>query len=183
MENLESKMEINDVKFLYDLADKLTEQFKRSLASDEQDLVGAFRNYLLLHIEGDSKSNLRFSNDIIASSMMQTTNDFMEYPSDIKRKLLLKDDALEEIKKISGMAFSEAQLVLFESKNTSLSKEQIDLKQKEILNLLGKVQPYNKEEAKMIVSETILDLNLLANPKSEVLSLRLGRFLDVRKKV
>ena len=42
---------------------------------------------------------------------------------------------------------------------------------------LKEVKDYNKQQAVWLVSEGILDLNFVKNPKTEIMSIRLGKRL------
>ena len=51
-------------------------------------------------------------------------------------------------------------------------------KPKELNELLKSVKAFNKQQAIWLVSEGILDLNFVKNPKTDIMSIRLGRCLQ-----
>lgn len=162
------------------LISELTEEFKKAIPENEQKLIDEFEKYLYSTIETLEKSNSEFilkDRDSITAVLRRIAQDLIVIDLDSKKQKLLPDNSFWKISEISGQIYEDAQNIL---NNKGLIVEfdytkEID----KMTKLLETVELHNKEQAKLLVSEAILDLEFIANPKTDILSLRLARLKKI----
>lgn len=158
-----------------ELIEKFTNEFKESIRGNEQEkqLVEKFRYMIIDTIK--SLENNHYEKLEIKSSITRIANKWINLDYENKKKRLLGDSNFGKIMEISNQVYNLAIEVAINKKkyiDFSIS-EKID----ELENLLEKVKKDNKEEAKLITSETILDLQFIEDPYTNAISLRLGNII------
>ena len=146
-----------------ELIEKFTDEFKESIRGNEQEkqLVEKFR-YMIIDTVKTLEDN-NYEKLEIKSSITRIANKWINLDYESKKKRLLGDSNFGKIMQISN-----------KQKYIDFS---ISEKIEEIENLLEKVKKENKEEAKLITSETILDLQFIEDPDTNAISLRLGNII------
>lgn len=172
MEKTEYKTYISD----------LVEQFKKTIPDDEIELPSQFEQYLYFIVETleNSKSKfIRKDKDSIIATLNRTAKQLIDMDLTNKKKQLLKDGNFEKIQDFSNQAFNNATNIL----NGETADTNLDIQRRieELEQLLNSVEPYNEKKAKELVSEAILDLQFIANPKTDVVSIRLSHLIDWSK--
>lgn len=157
---------------------ELVKQFKESISQEESELVDKFKEYLQIAIMSIKNNKSKFVNkddESIKSVVTKMANDLICANMETKKRVLIEDKNLIRINEYSNQAYKDAtKIVMGESEAIEYdTDERID----EVVNLLEKVKEYNKDIAKKMVSEIILDLNFIKNPKTGITSLRLGHFI------
>ena len=96
-----------------------------------------------------------------------------------KKSRLLHDESFYKIILISNEAFNKAKSILL----SSAIEKDFDSSKKihELEEALKNVKSYNKQKAIKLVSEGELDLRFIENPKTEIVSLRLGYIKNARR--
>ena len=160
-------------KELKDLINELVSKFKNKLPEENEKLVEAFEKRLL-KILLECKDN-NYSKDFIVFHLNRITDKLISYNTEQKKQKLLEDENFEKIRTISGEIFNSAINIL--KKNSNEKSEQQDNKNaiNSMKELYNNVEEYNKEEARNLISEAILDLKFIKNPNSEITSFRLAR--------
>lgn len=155
-----------------ELIEELTKEFKDSISYEEQkeELTNRFKEVLIDTVKSfknDNYTELEIENSIIRISKRWTNLEFEE-----KQSRLLVDTNFGTIMETSQRFYDTAISILLGNDvdiNFKISEEIEKLEK-----LLKKVKPYNKERAKMLTSEGILDLKYIENPNTNIVSLRLG---------
>ena len=130
--------------------------------------------------EKEEKINQNFNIDDksdMESLLKYVTDDVIKLPLEQKRQMLIRDESFETIRSISNNAFEMAQEA-YTSKSDNIDETKVDEMQKKLNELLKSVKAFNKQQAIWLVSEGILDLNFVKNPKTDIMSIRLGRCLQ-----
>lgn len=165
-----------------EVIEKLKKEFNESISYSDPELMKEFENYLNRTIKSIKEFQLggkKFDESSVKPVLESMANRIIAEDIQMKRKDLIKDVNFEKIRQISMKAFTVAQDVL---KGKELEEElDIDGEMKKLETLLNSVEEYNKEQARNLVSEAILDLNFIANPNSEMVSLRLGEIIRLNK--
>ena len=157
---------------LNDVIKELILKFKNTIPKENERLIEAFENYLL-SILSECKNNNE-SKEFIIFHLNRIADKFISYNIEQKKRELLEDENLEEIRKMSGEIFNKAKSIL-KNKEEPLEQdyqEVIDSMQEICRN----VEEYNKEEAGRLISESILDSGFITNPENRILSFRLARY-------
>ena len=131
-------------------------------------------------LEKEEKINQNFNIDDksdMESLLKYVTDDVIKLPLEQKRQMLIRDESFETIRSISNNAFEMAQEA-YTSKSDNIDETKVDEMQKKLNELLKSVKAFNKQQAIWLVSEGILDLNFVKNPKTDIMSIRLGRCLQ-----
>ena len=165
-----------------DVIDKFVIKFSESTkdAFDKKRLTEAFEKYLYKQVEAEEKINQNFNIDDksdMESLLKYVTDDVIKLPLEQKRQMLIRDESFETIRSISNNAFEMAQEA-YTSKSDNIDETKVDEMQKKLNELLKSVKAFNKQQAIWLVSEGILDLNFVKNPKTDIMSIRLGRCLQ-----
>ena len=130
--------------------------------------------------EAEEKINQNFNIDDksdMESLLKYVTDDVIKLPLEQKRQMLIRDESFETIRSISNNAFEMAQEA-YTSKSDNIDETKVDEMQKKLNELLKSVKAFNKQQAIWLVSEGILDLNFVKNPKTDIMSIRLRRCLQ-----
>ena len=159
------------------LIDELTEKYKNSIQNIEyeKELVEGLQDYLNKAKDSiDENGNLT-----VEELLISITNRVMKLPIEYQKQKLLKDEKYNEIQRVSMEAYKMVN-------NLITGKEEVDKNKipemKQILNNnIEEVREFNKEAAKNLVSEGLLDLMFIENPKTKITSLRLGRNIVNKK--
>lgn len=158
-----------------ELIEILTKDFKDSVSESDEELIQAFKNMLLQSLEyirkhpsENVKEKDKFERIYITSSARR----ILELPLDGIKRELIKDENLESIRRISiGMIFKAAcEKIHGETRKIDID---FDKEIKKMKGLLGQVKPYNQGEARILLSEAVLDANFIENPDTEIYSRRL----------
>lgn len=162
-----------------ELIGKLTKEFKDSIPYEEQkeQLTIRFKDVLkdtVKSFKDDSYEESELQNIIIRISKKWTGLEFEE-----KQRRLFVDTNFGSIMEISQKAYDTAISVLL-GNDVDIDFE-ISEEIEKLEELLKEVTPYNKEEAKRLVSEGILDLKFIENSNTDIVSLRLGHIKSNRK--
>lgn len=169
-----------------DVIDKFVIKFSESTkdAFDKKRLTEAFEKYLYKQVETEEKINQNFNighkidHKIDMEYLLNSvTDDVIKLPLEQKRQMLIRDESFETIRSISNNAFEMAQEA-YTSKSDNIDETKVDEMQKKLNELLKSVKAFNKQQAIWLVSEGILDLNFVKNPKTDIMSIRLGRCLQ-----
>lgn len=168
----------------YDMIiDKLVQKFDDVIPEEEKELTIKFREYLYKAIENLKKSDLKFvrkDKQSIESTLNRITNRFISFDLQEKQQELLIDDNFEEMKKISNTIYNIAKSIM--EGNSQKVDFDIAEEKERLYTLFNLVKPYNIELAKRLVSETIVELNYISNPETDILSLRLGAIREESKR-
>lgn len=164
------------------IIDKLVIKFSESLneAFDKERLTETFEKYLYKQVEAEEKINQNFNIDDksdMESLLKYVTDDVIKLPLEQKRQMLIKDESFETIRSISNNAFEMAQEA-HAGKINNIDETKVDEMKKTLNESLKSVKAFNKQQAVWLVSEGILDLNFVKNPKTDIMSIRLGRCLQ-----
>lgn len=164
------------------IIDKLVIKFSESLneAFDKERLTETFEKYLYKQVETEEKINQNFNIDDksdMESLLKYVTDDVIKLPLEQKRQMLIKDESFETIRSISNNAFEMAQEA-HAGKINNIDETKVDEMKKTLNESLKSVKAFNKQQAVWLVSEGILDLNFVKNPKTDIMSIRLGRCLQ-----
>ena len=138
---------------------ELVKKFKESISQEESELVDRFKEYLQIAIMSIKNNESKFINkddESIRSVVTKMANDLIYASLETKKRVLIEDKNLIRINEYSNQAYKDAtKIVMGDS-------EAIE---------------YDIDIAKKMVSEIILDLNFIKNPKTGITSLRLGHFI------
>ena len=164
------------------IIDKLVIKFSESLneAFDKERLTETFEKYLYKQVETEEKINQNFNIDDKSDMeflLKYVTDDVIKLPLEQKRQMLIKDESFETIRSISNNAFEMAQEA-HAGKINNIDETKVDEMKKTLNESLKSVKAFNKQQAVWLVSEGILDLNFVKNPKTDIMSIRLGRCLQ-----
>lgn len=162
MENNENNAVIGD----------LTKEFENTIPNDEdkQELKQAFEKYLYEYKKVLEKSNINSLDDALKFS----ANKIMKLPLYNKKQKLIEDESFKEIQKISSKAFELAKNVVT-GKREEIDNNSLEEMKNKLKICLNDVREFNKQQASMLVSEGILDLVFVENPKTQLISIRLGK--------
>ena len=105
--------------------------------------------------------------------LMLEYNEWKQLPLDMRKQMLLKDNALEEIVNLTGQGQKWAEERV--DNNSLISVEIVEKYINRIEELLPLVQEYNRELAGWYVSEGITDL-IYASGQTNNKSFRIGRY-------
>lgn len=162
--------------------DELVKEFSESMENidENQELVNSFESYLYSIVKimenTDSKIVGEKNKETIEEILKYCTRDTMELPLEQKKQKLLNDKSFEKIRTLSNDAFEMTQKVLKRELN-EINKNEVENMKNKFKQLLENVREFNRSEATLLISEGILDLNFVENPKTEIMSIRLGRCL------
>lgn len=154
---------------------ELSNKFRNTIPEDEDRMTKEFENYLVVSIEElENSDNIFIEKDraTIEAGVRAVAQYLIDADLKIKKQELLVDKNFEEIRKISSQIYNLAKEVL--QGNSIVLEFEATKKIQELEKLLSAVEDYNKERAKQLVSETILDLNYISEPKTKISSLRLA---------
>ena len=117
-----------------------------------------------------------YDEDNIRQILLRIHEEWINLDTEEKKRRLIVDRSFGEIMELSEQIYNMAiEILCNKREKTDYNKEKMIKRLNECLN---NVKPYNKEMAKKYVSEAMLDLEFIYNPKTEILSLRLGRIIN-----
>lgn len=159
---------------------ELVNEFADSIENleDKKELTIAFEKYLynLVKMAEKIDSSIKDKNKAVEMLLRYSTDNAVKLTLDQKRQMLIKDENFEKIRSISNRAFEMTQEVLAK-KITEPNEQELEEMKNTLNQSLKDVKDFNKQQAVWLVSEGILDLNFVENPKTEIMSIRLGRRL------
>lgn len=159
---------------------ELVNEFADSIENleDKKELTIAFEKYLynLVKMAEKIDSSIKDKNKAVEMLLRYSTDNAVELTLDQKRQMLIRDESFEKIRSISNRAFEMTQEVLAK-KITEPNEQELEEMKNTLNQSLKDVKDFNKQQAVWLVSEGILDLNFVENPKIEIMSIRLGRRL------
>ena len=159
--------------------DKLVRDFDESVINEEsrEELTNEYRKNLE-KIEKNLR-NINYEDEKIENIMMGISKEWINLPVEEKKSRLLHDESFYKIILISNEAFNKAKSILL----SSAIEKDFDSSKKihELEEALKNVKSYNKQKAIKLVSEGELDLRFIENPKTEIVSLRLGYIKNARR--
>lgn len=159
---------------------ELVNEFADSIENleDKKELTIAFEKYLynLVKMAEKIDSSIKDKNKAVEMLLRYSTDNAVKLTLDQKRQMLIKDENFEKIRSISNRAFEMTQEVLAK-KITEPNEQELEEMKNTLNQSLKDVKDFNKQQAVWLVSEGILDLNFVENPKIEIMSIRLGRRL------
>lgn len=169
------KVQKNDI-------DELLKEFDNSIENleDKNELSIKFKEYIyeLKKIVKKTAKIIDTSDENSVNLLLKySTEDIIKLSPEQKRQMLIKDESFEKIRSISNNAFEMAQEA-YTSEGDNIDETKVDEMQKKLNELLKSVKAFNKQQAIWLVSEGILDLNFVKNPKTDIMSIRLGRCLQ-----
>lgn len=160
---------------------ELVARFKLSIPTNEEELAKEFEEYLystVKNLENSTNKFVRKDKKSIEDVLKSVTDNLCNLDLELKKQELLFDNNFKKIGEISNTFFELAKFV-FEGEEMNIeinAQEKID----EMEKLLSLVEPYNKEEAERLLSEAILDLKFIENPRSNISSIRLGHLIRLK---
>ena len=159
-----------------ELVNKFADSIENS--EDKKELTIAFEKYLnnLKEMAEKSDSGIEDKGKTIEFLLRYSTDNAIKMSLNQKKQMLVRDESFEKIREISNKAFEMTQDVLAKKLTEPNDQELEDMKNT-LNQALKEVKDYNKQQAVWLVSEGILDLNFVKNPKTEIMSIRLGRRL------
>ena len=133
----------------------LSEKFKSFIRIlDPEDNSEQFHSFIMHYVENEKK----YLNKLTKDQMLS---------------ILIEDTAFEKIKRCSKLLFEEAK-ICSKTKEYLNDEEEYNKRIEYITHLLDEVKPYNLESAKVLVSEAILDANLIYKKNDNLMSLRMA---------
>ncbi len=165
---------------------ELTEKFEQVIPKEDEDfekLKTSFKKDLEESVQMIKESDSEFARkDVksIKSILNRMANRYFEANIESIKYTLLEDEAFEEVKNISLKIFELAQK---KAKGEDIEVNQdLDEEIEKIKQLLSEVKDYNKEEAKKLLSEAIVDKKFIRTKNADVMSLRLADFLEYQSR-
>lgn len=162
------------------LINNIAEEYKNSLQNvyNSEELKTGLKNYLYELKESIENLNSELS---IEEAFYYNVNKIKGLPLVNQEQKLIKDEKLQEIQRTSMKAYEMAHNVIMG--NNEIDKSQLS-EMKETLNQsLEGVREFNKQTAQNLVSEGLLDIMFVENPKTGKTSLRIGRNIVYKNNV
>ena len=165
---------MNNEKFTK-MIQELTEKYKNSIPENETELIEPFQNFLKDSLEDLKNIQYPFIKDNderVLEQIKSIAENIISKNLEEKRKIFVVDKSMQKIVKISNQTYEIAE--------KKLKKKDIEIdfnisdRVKELKELLETVKPYNKEQAKKLISETVADLHFIEHPDTEFYSFRLS---------
>ena len=145
---------------------------------NSEELKTGLKNYLYELKESIENLNSELS---IEEAFYYNVNKIKALPLVNQEQKLIKDEKLQEIQRTSMKAYEMAHNVIMG--NNEIDKSQLS-EMKETLNQsLEGVREFNKQTAQNLVSEGLLDIMFVENPKTGKTSLRIGRNIVYKNNV
>ncbi len=165
---------MNNKEIVETIYNSLCEEFQKNIPDEEKEELS---NLFKKEIENecsklsapDSEEEKKIKIRMVTSYEKELCNMSLEY----KKEKLIKDEQFEQINYLSLNAYALARKKLNDNEAISVddANEKIELLEK----MLESVQDFNKPQAKMEVSEAILDLKYASGQVDDIFSLRMGR--------
>ena len=156
------------------LCHELTEKFKNSIPKEEVGLVEQFELFLKSSINEFKNIEypfLKTDDKWILKQIKMMAENVISKSLEEKKKIFIIDKSYKKIVDISNQTYDIASNIL-RKKNVNIDFN-ISEKVEELENLLKTVEPYNKENAEKLISETIADLHFIEHPDTKAYSFRL----------
>lgn len=155
-----------------DLIEELAKEFRNSIPDEVLGKKLAAKYITILNEIVKKFKEKNYEDSEIENSLKTISKEWINLELEEKQRRLMIDKNFGKIMEISYQVYNMAISVLT---NKEIKRDfEIAEKIEELENLLKNVEPYNKEEAKTLVSEGILDLKFIENPNTHIVSLRLG---------
>ncbi len=153
-------------------------QFQNTLESEYQnkeELTNAFKNYLAtdvkIKLEMDPEGLDR--NEFILRWLQKDAERIIKMPTSYKESKLLEDINFEKLRFLSFDLYQKA-LEKVNNPNITMSEEEYKKYQKVLNEYYNNAKSFNKEEAKYLLSEALLDAKYLYEKESKITSVRIG---------
>lgn len=161
-----------------ELIEKITDQFKEMIPERNDELIQAFKKMLLQKLEYIKKhpsdcieEKEKFQKIYIINAAERI---FKLVDLDSIKRELIEDKNLNEIRRISLNVFFKTATEKMKDK-TIIEDVDTDKEIAKLKELFKYVQPYNQDEARVLLSEAILDAMFIKNPNTSIISLRLSK--------
>ena len=154
------------IKILYE---KLINIVLNGLNEEEKNIGGQEYYNILINRYSDKEIDEKIFQKIINMEY----NEWINIDIDMKKHILLKDKALEEIINLTSKAFKVAQDRLI--KNIIIPQQEAEQNIMRIEELYPLVKEYNQQLAKWHMSEGIMDYNYACG-KTDNMSMRIGHY-------
>ena len=143
---------------------------------NDEDKEEISKNYLAYLYKSYSNLEVTEENERLALKLiMKREKQIWEARDPLYRMMLLKnDEKFDIIMHTSNEAYDLALKSLNNNTQPTISEEEADKKIKLMMENVDKVNEYNKQEAKRLVSEGILDYNYACGKCNDLMSLRLS---------
>lgn len=161
-------------KLMAELVKELEETIPEN--ADKTELVEAFKSYAKEYLEIIEKYKLGQPEDALRFLLKRTK----KLTLDQKKQKLIQDENYRKIQILSGMAYEMAANTL-QGKENDVDEETKEKLKKVLKESLEKVRDFNKREAERLVSEAMLDIRFVETKKIDMVSLRLGKLIRVKK--
>lgn len=159
-----------------ELISELKDEYKAYIEEWDEKSLGEFEENLYLYIKKNKLSDISQDKESIEKRLRNVSFALIKCYLENESKNHITDSNFEKIVRISSEGYNIA-LSIINKENVNFNgnyKEKIN----EMIELLEKVKPYNREEAKRLVSDGILDWNFVNNSKTDTFSLRLWHLMD-----
>ena len=155
---------------------ELESSFKDAVPTCDEKLCEAFRNYLVQAVDALKNNDSKFvenDEESIVGTLKTMTDMMISMDLDSIKRQLIVDKNFEKLNFLSNYAWKTAEHIL---KGNSFEID-LDINEKieEMKKLESMVEEYNKRQARVLLSEGILDWKYIENPETDMVSLRLGR--------
>lgn len=160
-----------------ELYERVIDTFLENVIYERELLASAYKDYLV-RVYGDIDIVQEEYSKAFETFSASQKEKWKNVSGKDKKKELVLDEFLVIIGEISEKGFEAAKIKKWQ--NIAFDREEGVLAINKLKENLDKVQNYNKELAKNLVSEGILDYNY-ATGASEVMSLRVGRSGNIPK--
>ena len=153
-----------------DILKNVSEERKPMIKSSYMELLkNKYSNIdaLYTNLIGSGISHEKSVNSLITTfNSMESIYNWGSISEEEKLRILFKDEAFEQLKKTSGEAFKYASNRTFRENNPGVVLSDLELDEnkaaeieQKLNDLLSKVQSFNLEEARQLVSEGLVDLD------------------------
>ena len=164
---------------------ELVREFKNVLPeeTEKKELIDSFEKYLYEIVEQIQKSeyeNIENKEEFVESVLKSETKSIIELTLENKKQKLINDEPFNQIQVISSKAFEMAYNTI-EGQKVEIDEKSLNDLQEKLVQNLKKVRDFNKMQSEILVSEGILDLNFIKEPQIETTSLRLSRYIVIKK--
>jgi len=156
-----------------EIINQLKKEFMESVKGQDERLPDAFEQYMHRAVSNLTKGKTNIDNDSLERIIKRMGKELIDSSITWKKKTLITDESYDNILYISMKSYEVAQKIIRNEK----VEEDIQVKEKidKMKEYLKTVEEFNKAEARLLVSEGILDLKFIENPKTDITSLRLGK--------